>query len=268
MSGLLARILAAKEDEVARLRAGGAAERHSIARRPEDVVTRLRRPAGAPLRLFAEIKRRSPSAGPLSDALGIEERAVAYAEAGATMISVLCDTPFFDGAWEHVARARRALDAAGRKTLVLAKEFVLDETQLERAAESGADMVLLIARIVAPARLAELVAGARARGLEPLVEVVTDEELRGALDGDAHVVGVNARDLDTLVMDAPRAARLLATIPGGLVPVHLSGLRTPEDVTAVARGPAHAALVGEALMRLDDPSPLLRAMVRAAQPTT
>lgn len=268
MSGVLDRILAAKREEVAVLRAAGAPARRPSARRPEAVVARLRRPAGAPLRLFTEIKRRSPSAGPLSAALGIEERAVAYASGGATMISVLCDAPFFDGAWEHLARARRAIDEAGLGALLLAKEFVLDETQLACAAESGADMVLLIARIVAPSRLAELVVDARARGLEPLVEVVSDDELGAAVDAGAAVVGVNARDLDTLVMDAPRAARLLAAVPGALVPVHLSGLRTAEDVAALARGPAHAALVGEALMRLDDPSPLLRAMVLAAQPTT
>ncbi len=262
MTGVLDRILASKRAEIEAMRGSSRRAPHGHARR--DVVSALRRDAGAPLRLVTEIKHRSPSAGALSTALPVEARALAYARGGATMISVLCDAPFFDGGWDHLARARAALDTAGVATLLLAKEFVLDEVQVARAASAGADAVLLIARIVAPARLAELVSAARGEGLEPLVEIVGEDELRAALDAGARVVGVNARDLDTLVMDVARASRLLAAIPEGCVPMHLSGLKTPADVAEVARGPAHAALLGEALMRQDDPSALLSAMIAAA----
>lgn len=180
------------------------------------------------------------------------------------MISVLCDAAFFDGSFEHLAAARRELDDKGRSVPLLAKEFVLDERQIERAAASGADAVLLIARIVPPRRLGELFACAAASGLEPLVEVVTEDELGAALDAGARVIGVNARDLDTLVMDRASAARVLAAIPRGRIALHLSGLRSPEDVAAIAAGAIDGALVGEALMRLDDPRPLLRALVAAA----
>lgn len=259
---VLERILAAKRAEVDAMRAEVGARARGPA--PRDVLAALRRPDGAPLRIVAEIKHRSPSAGPLSRALTVPDRALAYARAGATMISVLCDAPFFDGGWEDLARARAAVDAANLATLVLAKEFVIDPLQIARARRAGADAVLLVARIVSPAQLAELAAAARAEGLEPLVEVVTQQELDAAVAAGARLVGVNARDLDTLAMDPAAAARLLAAIPASVVPMHLSGLRTPEDVAAVARGPAHAALLGEALMRTDDPKPLLRAMVAAA----
>jgi indole-3-glycerol phosphate synthase len=145
----------------------------------------------------------------------------------------------------------------------MAKEFVIDERQIQEARDRGADAILLIARIVPPARLAELARAARAEGLEPLIEVVDEDELEAAERAGARVVGVNARDLDTGQMDPVRAARVLVSIPPDVVAIHLSGLRAPEDVAQIARGRADAALVGEALMRDDDPRPRLRAFVAA-----
>ena len=265
MTNVLEDILRTKRDEIDVLgrtpvvrRSDGAAPRGAA------VVSALVRGRGEPLGLINEIKRRSPSAGPLSTALSVGDRALVYARSGASMISVLCDARFFDGGWAHVEEARMALEGAGLQVPVLAKEFVLDERQIEEAAARGADAVLLIVRIVDREQLTRLVARARAVGLEPLVEVVTEDELSAALDADAKVIGVNARDLDTLVMDPVRAARVLAAIPADRIAVHLSGLKGPDDVAAVARTTADAALMGEALMRQDDPTALLRAMVQAA----
>jgi indole-3-glycerol phosphate synthase len=254
-------ILATKRAEVAVLRAK---PRGPAAHAPIDVVGALRRPRGAPLRLIAEVKLRSPSAGPLSRALTPAARALAYAEAGAAMVSVLCDEQYFDGSFADVAACRTRLDGAGRAVPLLAKEFVIDERQIDEARERGADAVLLIARIVSRARLVDLAGAARAAGIEPLVEVVDEGELEAAVEARSRVIGVNARDLDTLVMDAARAARVLAAIPRDLVAVHFSGLRSGADVALVARDRADAALVGEALMRHDDPHPLLASMVRDA----
>lgn len=259
--GLLEDIVATKRREVEALRGRA---REEAAREPLDVVGALRRPAGTALRLLAEVKLRSPSAGVLSRALAPAERAIAYAEAGAAMVSVLCDAPFFDGGWEHLAAARARLDAAGRAVPLLAKEFVVDERQIEEARDRGADAVLLIARIVDARRLAQLARAARSEGVEPLLEVVDERELDAALAADGRVVGVNARDLDTLAMDADRAARVLAAIPPGVVAVHLSGVRDAAGVARLAATRADAALVGEALMRADDPRPLLSAMCAAA----
>jgi indole-3-glycerol phosphate synthase len=230
-----------------------------------DAVTALKRDPGSPLRLIAEIKRKSPSAGPLSCVLAPDERAVRYAEAGAAMVSVLCDGPYFDGSWEHVSSARARLDAAGFAVPILAKEFVLEESQIAEARRRGADAILLIARIVDGERLSQLVRAARAEGVEPLVEVVDEGELRAALSAQARIVGVNARDLDTLAMDPERAARVCSAIPVDVVAVHLSGLREVGDVANISRGRADAALIGEALMRDHDPTPRLRAMLQAAR---
>jgi len=145
----------------------------------------------------------------------------------------------------------------------LCKEFVIDEVQLDAAVAYGADAVLVIVRCVSPARLPVLVREARARKLEPFVEVVNEDESLRALEAGATLIGVNTRDLDTLEMDGARAPRLLGALPNEVVRVHLSGIRTPEDVSRVAASSADAALIGEVLMRCADPEPLLRALVAA-----
>lgn len=259
---VLAAILASKHREIDALRDGAHAGGSHEARTASDVVAALRRGPRAPLRLIAEVKLRSPSAGALSRVLDAPARAEAYAVAGAAMVSVLCDAPFFDGAWTHLASARARL---GERAPLLAKEFVLDESQIACAKRHGADAVLLIARIVDAARLLVLARASRDHGLEPLVEIVDEPELDAALRADARVIGVNARDLDTLAMDAPRAARVLAAIPRDRVAVHLSGLKTEADVASIARGRADAGLVGEVLMREDDPRALLERFVLAAK---
>ena len=253
-------ILAQKRTEIAGLAVAGAPVDLGLAPRGALVRERLRRTG--PLRLITEIKHRSPSAGALSTALGVAERARVYGRGGAAMISVLCDERFFGGGWDDVTKARRALDEANLAVPVLAKEFVLDERQIDEAAARGADAVLLIARIVTPQRLATLRAHALARGLQPLVEVVNEKEV-GAT-GDALVIGVNARDLDTLKMDAAGAARVLAAIGKDRIALHLSGLKTGADVAAVATSGVDGALMGEALMRLADPAPLLAELLAAA----
>jgi len=252
-SGLLARILATKHAELPALRA----QRLPAAPRPR--AFSLRRDDSA-LKLITEIKFRSPSAGALSSVLSVAERARAYQRAGASMISVLCDKSFFDGAFSHLAEARAACELP-----LLCKEFVIDESQLDAAAAYGADAVLLIVRCLSEERLQQLTRAARERKLEPFVEVVTEEESQMAISAGASLIGVNARDLDTLVMDAERAARVLSKLPAGVTRVHLSGIARPEDVQRVRRSPADAALLGEALMRDDQPEPRLRELVAATR---
>ncbi len=258
--GVLAEILRAKHAEVAGLR-GAAPPRAS--REPLDARAALRDPGA--LCLIAEIKRRSPSAGELSRAMTPAERALAYANAGARMVSVLCDGPFFGGSYADLAAARGALDAAGRAVPLLAKEFVVDAVQLDHARGHGADAVLIIARILSPGALGGMVEASLARGLEPVVEVATSTELVRALATRARIIGVNARDLDTLAMDAAAAARVLARVPPERVAVHLSGLKTEADVRGVTRERADAALIGETLMREDDPSTILKRFTMAAR---
>jgi indole-3-glycerol phosphate synthase len=255
-TGWLSRILVAKRRQIAEL--GNA----PLPAAPELRPIGLTRGPHDPLRLIAEIKRRSPSAGALSTELDVAERARRYERAGAAMISVLTDTEFFDGHFEHLLQARNATALP-----ILCKDFVLDESQLDVARAWGADAVLLIVRCLEPTRVAPLVAAARSRGLEPFVEVVSPAEAQLALDAGARLIGVNARDLDTLIVDPERALRVLESLPPGIIAVHLSGLRAPEDVAEIAKTRADAALVGEALMRLADPSALLQRMALAASRT-
>jgi indole-3-glycerol phosphate synthase len=252
-AGLLARILAQKRTELPALRAlplpPAPGQRPFSLRRNERGIC-----------LISEIKFRSPSAGVLSTALSVTERARAYERAGASMISVLCDSTFFDGSFAHLAEARSASALP-----LLCKEFVIDECQLDAATAYGADAVLLIVRCLTPERLTQLTRAARERHLEPFVEVVNEEESKLAIDTGATLVGVNARDLDTLEMDATRTARVLAALPNSATRVHLSGIAKPVDVVRVAASSADAALVGEALMREDQPEARLSELVRAAR---
>jgi indole-3-glycerol phosphate synthase len=250
---LLERILTQKKSEL-----GGLRGRRLPAPPPRRPLGLSRRP-GQPLRIISEIKRRSPSAGPLNTTLSVGARARAYERGGASMVSVLCDSAFFDGSFEHLAEAREACALP-----LLCKEFVIDEVQLDAARAYGADAVLLIVRCLAPERVSALHRAAVERELVPFVEIANEEEARIASDAGATLVGVNARDLDTLAMDATRVERILLGLAPGVTRVHLSGLRKPDDVALVAAGAADAALIGEALMRLDDPVPLLAAMVARA----
>jgi indole-3-glycerol phosphate synthase len=254
--GLLDEILASKRAELPEL------GRRALPAPPLRRPVHLARNPGEPLRLIAEIKRRSPSAGPLSCALSVAQRAGAYERAGARLISVLTDARYFDGAYEHLQAARQSTNLP-----LLCKDFVVDERQLDAARAFGADAVLLIVRCLEPALLARLHAAARARELVPFVEVGTEDEARLALDVGAELIGVNARDLDTLAMDPARAARVLALLPASVTRVHLSGIGSPDAVAQVARTGVDAALVGEALMRADDPEPLLAHMVAHAAQT-
>jgi indole-3-glycerol phosphate synthase len=267
---LLARIVAQKHSEIDAARRRPAPSRTPAGPRGKgghgslDVVQALRRPAGESLRLLAEVKFKSPSAGELSRVLDAPSRAVAYAEGGARVVSILCDSTFFGGSFDDLWRARQAFDARGLAVPLLAKEFIVDPIQIEWAVAHGADAVLIIARILRPDQVDALAREALARGLEPLIEVTTEVERDVALEMGARIVGVNARDLDTLAIDGTRAARILAGIPADRVAVHLSGVKSSDDIRAIAAGRAAAALIGEVLMREADPTPVLRNLVSAA----
>jgi indole-3-glycerol phosphate synthase len=257
--GALNDIIAAKRNEVAALR-----------RLPLPVIALAEKPAvslkrapGGPLSLIAELKFRSPSAGALSRVLDAGQRALAYQQAGASMMSVLCDGPFFDGAYEHLREARKHASIP-----LLCKEFIIDEIQLHYAAAFGADWALLIVRCLTPSELRSLIEASARLGVTPLVEVHRPQELHIALEAGARVIGVNARDLDTLEMNAEQAAHVLELIPEPLTALHLSGIRTATDIKQLAQTRADGALIGEILMRQDDPRELLKAMVSEARAAT
>jgi indole-3-glycerol phosphate synthase len=199
--------------------------------------------------LIAEVKRRSPSAGAINEALDPAQLARAYAVGGATGISVLTDTRFFGGSLADLEAV-----VAAAAVPVLRKDFILDETQLLEARVAGASAVLLIARILPQAALAQLLEFAASLGLDALVETHNSTEIVRALDAGARVIGVNARDLDTLAMDTAAAWRLIASLPAGCVAVAESGMASPADVELAAAAGADAVLIGSALASAPDPA--------------
>jgi indole-3-glycerol phosphate synthase len=192
--------------------------------------------------LIAEIKRRSPSAGPIAPQLDAAGHARAYVAGGAAAISVLTDGPHFGGSMADLTAVRRAVPVP-----VLRKDFIIDPLQLYESRGAGASAVLLIARALAPTQLQELSAVARELGLARLVEVHALAELDGALELAPEAVGVNCRDLATFVVRPETAAPVLAAIPAEVVAVAESGIATRADVERVAAWGADAILVGTAL---------------------
>jgi len=228
--------------------------------RREHAEAVLRRGPRAALRVIAEIKRRSPSAGVIRPrSLGdVCQIATSYERAGAAAVSVLCDRVGFGGSPLEVRRA-----AACVQVPVLFKEFVLDPIQIGLARRMGASMVLLLANSLDDAQLRALVAECHRLDMAPVVEVANTDELRRALQTDATIIGVNARDLHTFSVDSNAAALLVAEIPSERIAVFMSGVTTREAFDSVAQGRADAVLIGEGLMRASDPGAKLAELLRS-----
>ena len=207
---------------------------------------------GQELAVIAECKRRSPSAGALTEESHWGARARAYARGGAAALSVLTEADHFGGALEHLREA----GAAGLP--LLRKDFLIDPTMVVEAAAFGADAVLLLPCILDDQALADLHACADGLGLAALVEVHDEEELERALALDPDLIGVNARDLSTFEVDLATIERLMPLVPGEVLRVAESGIHGLEDLRRVQRAGADAVLVGEALMGSSDPAATLR----------
>ncbi len=216
---------------------------------PPPLLEALIRPAGEPLRVIAEIKRRSPSAGELATKLDVAALALAYQEGGAAAISVLTDEPHFGGDPQDVATVRAVCDLP-----VLRKDFTVCGNDVADARLMGASAVLLIAAALERRELRELVELAMALGLTALVEIHNEREQATALELGALVIGVNQRDLATFEVDTELAAALAGSFPSDVVTVAESGLRTPRDAQRCADLGYDAVLVGEAFVRAEDPA--------------
>ncbi len=260
---ILDQILAVKRTEIAAARAARSLADVDAAARAAGPVrgleAALRRPADAPVRVIAEIKRASPSAGPIRAGADPAEIARDYARGGATVLSVLTDRQFFDGELGFLARCRAVVDLP-----LLRKDFVIDAYQVAEARAAGADGVLLIVAALDPAQLAELLAAARGYALDVLVEVHDLAEADTALAAGATLLGVNHRDLKTFTMDMTLTAQIAPRVPPGVVLVGESGIRSGADVRALGAAGAHAVLVGEQLMRAASPGDALIALRAAA----
>ena len=257
--GVLDDILAVKQAELALVQESEARDtlRRAALHAPpaRDFAGGLRRGDGH-LAVIAEIKRRSPSKGDLAPNLDPAVSAKTYESGGAAALSVLTDRAFFGGSVDDLQRAGGAVELP-----VLRKDFTIDETQVYETRAIGADAVLLIvAALPDDGLLAALRALADEIGLSVLVEAHDAAELDRALAAGATVVGVNARDLGSFDEDLGVSERLAGRIPANVRAVAESAIRTPDDAGRMADAGYDAVLVGEALVRSEDPAGLVRAM--------
>ncbi|GAB3675295.1 indole-3-glycerol phosphate synthase TrpC [Angustibacter aerolatus] len=210
------------------------------------------------VQVIAEVKRASPSKGALATIADPAHLAAEYEAGGAAVISVLTEGRRFGGSLDDLVAVRGAVDVP-----VLRKDFIVTSYQLWEARAHGADVVLLIVAALEQEALVSLHERALSLGLSVLVEVHDRDELERAVDAGARIIGVNARNLRTLEVDRDTFARLAPHVPDGVVRVAESGVRDTRDVIEHARHGADAVLVGESLVRGDDPRAVVDDLVAA-----
>lgn len=203
---------------------------------------------GGEAAVIAEIKKASPSKGLIREDFFVSEIATSYQRGGAACLSVLTDVDFFQGADSYLQEASATVTLP-----VLRKDFVIDQYQITEARWLGADCILLIAAVLKPDHLAALYDHALSLGLDVLIEVHNADELAAILPIKPALVGVNNRNLHTFETSLETTFDLLAMMPSDAVVVTESGIHTSDDVAAMRGHDVNAFLVGESLMRADDP---------------
>lgn len=228
-------------------------------------VSRLRQAPNQPA-LMAEIKRASPSKGPIALSANAAQQALTYALAGASVISVLTEPTWFKGTLLDMRLARQAIDSLPHRPVILRKDFIFDEYQIAEARLHGADSVLLIVAMLPAPRLQALYEYSRSLGMEPLVEVNNAREMDAALALGAKVVGVNNRNLHDFQVDMKTTSRLADMVrERDVVLCALSGIKDAEDVRTYTDQGVNAVLVGEALMRATDTKAFIRQLLEWPQ---
>ncbi len=246
---ILEKIVAAKRLEIERakqrLPEHELREQLSAAPAPRAFFQSLARPG--PIRLIAEVKKASPSAGLIRADFDPVDIAKTYEQHGATCISVLTDEQFFQGSLDYLREVRAAVELP-----VLRKDFIVDSYQLVEARAAGADAVLLIAECLDDCLLRKLHSEAIELGMAPLVELYDPANLPRVLEAGATLIGVNNRNLHTFEVDLQHTLRLRESIPDDCVLVGESGIKTRADAEMLEQAGVDAMLVGESLMREAD----------------
>ena len=205
--------------------------------------------------VIAEIKMGSPKLGSLEGRFDPLEQARAYADAGAAAMSVVVEPEYFHGSYELLTEC-----VAASGLPALAKDFVVDEAQLQWAAEAGASAVLLIASMLSRNELNTFADSARMMGLVPLVETHSEDDISKLEYGQWQLVGINNRNLATFEVDLERSARLADRLPRETIKVAESGISSRADIEKLAGAGFDAYLIGESLLLADDPAAQLRAL--------
>jgi len=215
------------------------------------------------LGVIAEIKRRSPSAGEIKAGADAVEQARRYTNAGADCISVLTDEKYFGGTLRDLWDVVEFEVTTGRHVPCLRKDFMVHPLQIIEAAEAGARAILIIVRALKDEEIKLLHESAQLAGLDSLFEIHEERELDRALRHGAHLIGVNNRNLATFQTDLAFSEQIIPQMPQNVLAVSESGIHTPEDAARVRAAGARAILVGEALMKAEDPEKLLKELSEA-----
>lgn len=262
MSDKLTEIMAWKRREIAPLlRAVSLAELAALNAalpRPPSFAAALRRTDGR-LAVISEIKRRSPSAGDIRAGASSVEQAARYQAAGADALSVLTDEKFFGGTLADLSGVTAHFRANAPARPCIRKDFFIHPIQVLQAREAGAAAILIIVRALTDDEMRALAEAAAAAGLDALFEIHNEAEISRALAHGAKIIGVNNRDLAIFKTDLALSERLIPLFPAHVTAVSESGIHTAADAARVRAAGAHAVLVGEALMKADDPAALVAA---------
>ena len=207
--------------------------------------------------IIAEFKRKSPSKGVINDRADVTITTQGYVRAGAAVLSVLTDEPFFGGTLADLQAAR----LANPETPVLRKDFIIDDYQILEAKAWGADLVLLIAACLTPRQVIDLSELAHNVGMQVLLEVHDEDELDRSLTHTVDLVGVNNRDLKTFVTSVETSLRLVDRIPDTFVKITESGLHDAVTMQTLFRAGFDGFLIGEAFMKTPDPAAALAGLV-------
>jgi indole-3-glycerol phosphate synthase len=205
------------------------------------------------LSIIAEIKRKSPSAGAIASKIDAKEQARNYVNANADAISVLTDEKFFDGKIQDLWDVTEFLTIHNRTTPCIRKDFMIHPIQVIEAAEAGAEAILIIVRALTDEKIKLLYDASQLAGLDSLFEIHSEAELDRALAAGAKIIGVNNRDLKHFFTDLSLSETLLPQIPDDILAISESGIHTTEDAERVRKAGADAILVGEALMKHENP---------------
>ena len=209
-----------------------------------------------PMALIAEIKQASPSCGIIKGDIDIPKTARTYQMGGASGISVLTEAHFFRGELSHLRQVREAVSIP-----ILQKDFVVDPFQIYEGRIMGADAILLIAAILEPGQLNELVELAQGIGLVPLVEVHDEEDLKKISGLDLPLIGINNRNLKTMEVNLQTTLHLMEKISQGALVISESGIKSRQDVERLQEAGVRGILVGEVLMRAADPARKIRELL-------
>ncbi len=214
--------------------------------------------AGPGVSVIAEVKKASPSKGVIAENFDPVEIAKFYEAHGARAISVLTDQKFFQGHIDYLAEVRAAVDLP-----VLRKDFIVNNLQIEEARLYGADAILLIARIISPFMLQDMIDQGESYGMDVVVEVHNEAELEAVLRTEVKVIGINNRNLEDFSVDLNTSIKLRKQIPSDIIVISESGISTPDDMKKLKENNFKAALVGESLMRDQGGASLLDELVKA-----